>query len=200
MLVIGLTGGIASGKSTVAQRLRDHGATVIDADLVGHEMYQPHSPAWAALIETFGPEIVGAEQTIDRRVLGGIVFGDADQMKKLTDILWPQMKQVMRERLADLERADTKVAVLEAAVLIEASWQDLVGEIWATVVSPDVAVARLRQRNGLSEEQARARLASQISNEERSGRADIVIDNSGSVEDLDLRVASLWQEALQRAV
>ena len=199
MLGIGLTGGIASGKTTVAAHLREHGATVIDADLVGHEVYRPELPAWSAMIEAFGRGIVAPDGTIDRRQLGALVFNNPAQMRRLTDILWPEMKRVMGERLEDLRRAGVPIVVIEAAVLLEAGWQDLVDEVWAVAVPPDVAVARLVERNQFSQEQARARLASQLSNEERMRQADIVIDNSGSREDLLREVDELWQAALQRA-
>lgn len=199
MLGIGLTGGIASGKTTVAARLRERGATVIDADLVGHEVYRPELPAWTALIEAFGRGIMAPDGTIDRSQLGALVFNNPAQMQRLTGILWPEMKRVMGERLAELRGAGAAIVVIEAAVLLEAGWQDLVDEVWTVTVPPDLAIARLMQRSRFSEEQARARLASQLSNEERVGLADIVIDNSGSRGDLLREVDNLWQAVLQRA-
>ncbi|MGI8551118.1 MAG: dephospho-CoA kinase [Dehalococcoidia bacterium] len=199
MLVIGLTGGIASGKTTVSRLLREHGATVIDADIVGHEVYLPRTPAWQALIQTFGAELLGADEAIDRRKLGAIVFNNPEAMRKLTGIVWPQMKRVMSGLLDGHRRANVPVVVLEAAVLIEAGWQDLVDEIWTTVVSPEVAIARLMARNQMSEEQARARLASQISNEERVREANTIIDNSGSVAELAEHMDRLWLDVEHRA-
>lgn len=199
MLTIGLTGGIASGKTTISQLLAERGATVIDADKVGHEVYRPRTPGWRALLDVFGADLAGPDSVIDRRKLGALVFNDPAQMKKLTGIVWPRMKEMMRTELDRLRLSGVRITVLEAAVLFEAGWQDLVDEIWAAVVAPGVAVERLIKRNGLSEEQARARLASQLSNEERARQSDIVIDNSGSLEDLSQSVDALWREALQRA-
>lgn len=199
MRAIGLTGGIASGKTTVAARLSERGAVVIDADIVGHEVYRPELPAWTALIEAFGRGIVAPDGTIDRRQLGARVFNNPAEMQRLTDIVWPEMKRVMAERLDGLRRDGVPVAVVEAAVLLEAGWQDLVDEVWTVVVPPAVAAARVMERNQLSEEQARARIASQLSNAERIRGADLVIENSGSREDLLHEVDSLWQAVLQRA-
>ncbi|MGH2586912.1 MAG: dephospho-CoA kinase, partial [Dehalococcoidia bacterium] len=118
MRVIGLTGGIAAGKSTVSEALREAGAVVIDADKVGHEAYQPGTPTHAALVEAFGAEIVAESGEIDRRRLGAIVFADPKERERLQEIVWPRMKEMMRGRLNELRSVGTKVAVIEAAVLI----------------------------------------------------------------------------------
>jgi len=199
VLVIGLTGGIAGGKSTVAVMLAERGATVLDADALGHEMYEPGLPAWRSVLETFGAEIAGAGGIIDRGKLASLVFNDPAAMRRLTDIVWPLMKAEMRARLAACESSRARVAVVEAAVLLEANWDELVDEVWAVVVPPEIAVARLRQRSGLSEAEARARLAAQMTNDERAARADLVIDNSGSIQELSRRVDALWEDVLQRA-
>lgn len=199
MRVIGLTGGIASGKSAVSRLLRDRGAAVVDADVLGHEIYQAGRPAWQALVEAFGRDIIGDDGQIDRGRLGALVFGDRAAMKRLTDIVWPLMKLEMLERLESLRGLGARVVVLEAAVLIEAGWQDLVDEVWAVVVPADLAVKRLVQRNGFGEKEARARLAAQIENSERVAHAEVVVDNSGSLEDLTNQVHSLWQQVLERA-
>jgi dephospho-CoA kinase len=183
MRVIGLTGGIAAGKSTVSEALREAGAVVIDADRVGHEAYLPGTETHAALVEAFGREIVAESGEIDRRALGAIVFADPAQRQRLQDIVWPRMKQMMRARLDALAAEGTDLAVIEAAVLIEASWQDLTDEIWVVQVPEAVARERLMARNGLSAEDANARIRAQLTNEERARHADLIIDNSGSVED-----------------
>ena len=183
MRVIGLTGGIAAGKSTVSEALREAGAAVIDADKVGHEAYLPGTETHAALVEAFGPEIVAESGEIDRRKLGAIIFSDPAQRDRLQAIVWPRMKQMMRARLDELAAQGTELAVIEAAVLIEASWQDLTDEIWVVQVPEAVARERLMARNGLSAEDANARIRAQLTNEERAHHADAIIDNSGSVED-----------------
>jgi dephospho-CoA kinase len=199
VLVIGLTGGIASGKSTIASLLSGRGAVVLDADALGHEVYRPGLPAWRAILDTFGEDLAGPDAAIDRRKLGALVFGDPLAMRRLTGIVWPAMKTEMRRRLAELLDAGVRVVVLEAAVLLEAGWQDLVDEVWVVRVPAAVAVARLTLRNGLSEEAARARLAAQMTNDERAARADVVIDNSGSIEELSKHIDALWDGVLQRA-
>jgi dephospho-CoA kinase len=182
MRVIGLTGGIAAGKSTVSEALDAAGAVVIDADKVGHEAYQPGTDTYRALVEAFGAEIVAADGQIDRRRLGGIVFADPAQRQRLQEIVWPRMKEMMRGRLAELKANGTGVAVIEAAVLLEAGWQDLVDEVWVVQVPEEVAQARLMARNGFSAEEAQSRIRAQLSNEERARHAQVVIDNSGDIE------------------
>lgn len=183
MHVIGLTGGIAAGKSTVSAALREAGAVVIDADQIGHQAYRAGTETYAALVEAFGPGIVGADGEIDRRTLGAIVFADPQQRRRLQDIVWPRMKAMLRQQLDELRAAGTAIAVVEAAVLIEAGWLDLVDEVWVVQVPEATAMQRLMARNGFSADDARARIRAQLSNEERARYAQVIIDNSGSVED-----------------
>lgn len=183
MHVIGLTGGIAAGKSTVSAALREAGAVVIDADQIGHQAYRAGTETYAALVEAFGPGIVGADGEIDRRTLGAIVFADPQQRRRLQDIVWPRMKAMLRQQLDELRAAGTAIAVVEAAVLIEAGWLDLVDEVWVVQVPEAIAMQRLMARNGFSADDARARIRAQLSNEERARYAQVIIDNSGSVED-----------------
>lgn len=121
MLVIGLTGGIASGKLTVARMLAERGATVVDADVLGHEAYRPWTSAWQALLQAFGSEIAGDDGVIDRRRLGAIVFGDQAAMQRLTGIVWPAIKDAMRTRLEHCRAAGNRVAVVEAGG-VAGSW------------------------------------------------------------------------------
>ncbi len=199
MYVVGLTGGIASGKSTVAQLFRERGVPVIDADVLGHRSYEPGTETYRKVIDAFGEEIVAPDGTIDRRVLGSKVFGKPDELRRLTDIVWPAIRRLASEELAELEVAGNELAVLEAAVLLEAGWEDLVDEIWVVVVDPSIAVSRLRSRNGLDEEAAWARIRSQLSNEERIRRADVVIENNGTLAELRQRFQEAW-EALRNRV
>ncbi len=192
MRVIGLTGGIAAGKSTIAQILAELGAVVIDADKVGHEAYRRGTEAWRALVAHFGDGILTPDGEIDRRKLGAIVFADPDQRKALQDIVWPRMKEMIRQRLAELRAAGVQVAVIEAAVLIEAGWTDLVDEVWVVQVPEEVALRRLVARNNLSEADARARIRAQLSNAERAAHADVIIDNSGTVAEARARVERAW--------
>ena len=192
-LVIGLTGGIASGKSVVSQMLADRGALVIDADKVGHEAYAPGSGCYEAVIEAFGRDIVGPDGQIDRKALGGKVFGNPAERKRLEGIVWPWMRATMERRLAGLRAEGIPVVVLEAAVLIEADWIPIVDQVWLVTVSPAIARQRIMSRNGLAAEQADARIAAQLTNAERERHAQVVIDNSASLDDLRRRVDAEWE-------
>jgi dephospho-CoA kinase len=182
MRVIGLTGGIAAGKSTVSEALRESGAVVIDADKVGHEAYRPGTETYAALVDAFGDQIRAEDGEIDRRKLGAIVFADPEQRRRLQDIVWPRMKEMMRGQLAELSARGTRLAVVEAAVLFEAGWQDLMDEVWVVQVPEEIAMQRLMTRNGFSAQDAQSRIRAQLSNEERARHADVIIDNSGDIE------------------
>ncbi len=192
MHTIGLTGGIASGKSTVVELFREQGVSVIDADILGHRTYDPGTATFAAVVAAFGDELVADDGTIDRRVLGGKVFGKPEELTRLTDIVWPDMRALASEALSALEVAGNRLVVLEAAVLFEAGWEDMVDEIWVTTVAVEVAVARLAERNGLDEAAARARIDSQLSNAARVAKADVVIENDGTREELAASVREAW--------
>jgi dephospho-CoA kinase len=191
-VVIGLTGGIASGKSVVSRMLADRGALVIDADIVGHEAYAPGSGCFDDVVASFGKDVIGEDGRIDRRALGAKVFGDPAMRMRLESIVWPWMRGVMEERLAKLREDGVPVVVLEAAVLLEADWVPLVDQVWVVTVPPDLARERIVARNGLTPEQADQRIAAQLSNDERKARAQVVIENSGTLEDLERRVDDAW--------
>ena len=194
MRVVGLTGGIASGKSTAAKLLGELGAQVIDADVLGHEAYNPGTTAFQAVVQAFGEDIVAEDGSINRRALGGRVFGNDVALKRLTDIVWPEIR-----RLAELEihkirgENPTAVIVLEAAVLFEAGWEDIADEIWVVVVEPEIAIERAMQRDGADRSAIEARINSQLSNEERTAKAHLIIDNSEDEEALVSRVKAAWK-------
>ncbi len=190
--VIGLTGGIGSGKSTVSQILAELGVVVIDADKVGHEAYQPHTKTWQDLVATFGQQIVAADGSIDRKKLGAIVFGNPAELARLNKIVHPRMFEMMKERIDAYRKQEIKVVVLDAAILFEANWTPLVDEVWVVVTDETAVVERVHNRSGFPEEQIRSRIRSQMSNEERMKRADLVIKNDGLVEDLRRKVHELW--------
>jgi phosphopantetheine adenylyltransferase/dephospho-CoA kinase len=171
----------------------------VDADKMGHEIYEPGRVGWKKVLEAFGAEIADTNGHIDRRKLASIVFNDAVAMERLTDIVWPLMKDEMRNHLAGLRSSGARIVVLEAAVLLEAKWEDLADEVWVVFAPPEVAVSRLRSRSEISESEAWARVAAQKTNAERSAHADVFIDNSGNYDALVRQVDALWQSAVQRA-
>lgn len=193
MIVIGLTGGIAAGKSTVARLLAERGAVVVDADKLGHRVYVRGRPAFDKVVAAFGQDVVGDDGEVDRKALGTKVFGDAAQLKRLTDIVWPAILELAQAELATARAADAKVAVLEAAVLIEANWQRAVDEVWAVETPPALAVARASARDGVDAAAVQARIDAQLSNAERAAHAQVVIENTGSPETLRAQVDARWQ-------
>ena len=194
MRVIGLTGGIASGKSLVSQQLIELGAVVIDADKLGHETYRKGTETYRAVVEAFGPDVVGPDGEIDRRALGAKVFGDPEARRRLEEIVWPAIRRLAAERLAGLREQSMPVVVLDAAVLIEANWLDLVDEVWLVEASPETVRQRLNARNGLTPEQADARIGAQLANEQRRPYAQVVIENDGSLDELRSAVDEAWNK------
>ena len=199
-MVIGLTGGIGTGKSEAARHLVTLGARLIDADVVGHEAYRPHAEAWRRVVEAFGEAILGPEGEIDRRALGAIVFSDPDQLARLNGIMHPLMAGMVQEKIDAFRETGSEAVVVEAALLFEAGWSSLVQEVWVTDSPVEVVVARLAQRNGMSEEEARRRIASQMSREERLERADFVIDNSKDVESMREAIDELWATRVKERI
>ena len=198
MLVIGLTGGIGTGKTEVSRMLQDLGAVVINADQVGHEAYTPHSETWREVVAAFGEAILTAEGEIDRRKLGSIVFADPQELARLNGIMHPRMAGIVAEKLQGLDTDGVDVAVVEAAVLFEAGWDALVDEVWTTESPLESVIARLRERNGFEPEEIRKRVSAQMSSEERSGRATEVIHNGGDLDGLQSQVTELWQSRVLR--
>lgn len=198
MLVIGLTGSIGTGKSEVARLLGSLGAELINADLVGHEAYSPNTDGWLQVVEAFGRDILQPSDEIDRRKLGAIVFSDPEQMAKLNAIMHPRIAEMVGERIEKLRGQGKEVVVVEAALLFEAKWDYLVDEVWSTDAPVETVIQRLRDRNGLEEEEVRKRIDSQMDREERLARSHLVVDNSGDVAALEQTVSSLWETRVNR--
>ena len=192
MKVIGLTGGIGSGKSTVSQFLAELGAVILDADKAGHETFQPDTEAWREVVAAFGQEILSPDGEIDRKKLGEIVFGHPESLLRLNQIMHPRMYEMMKARIEEYRRQGVAVVVLEAALLIEASWASLVDEVWITVASEARILERLKEQRGLAEEQTLARIRSQLPSEERIKHADVVINNDGDLHAVKAKVKELW--------
>jgi dephospho-CoA kinase len=191
--VIGLTGGIGSGKSTVAAMLAELGADVLDTDKVGHDVYRPGTDGFRQVTEAFGPDVVAPDGTVDRRALGARVFGDPDALRRLNAIVHPLIGLAVRDWLLEAQaRPRTTPIVVEAAVLMEAGWQ-FFDEVWVVLVDPETAVARVAASRGMTPDEVRQRLAVQMSNAERARRATRVIENDGTLEDLRARVEDAWR-------
>ena len=198
MKVIGLTGGIGTGKSTVAGFLRELGAAYMDLDRTGHEVYRQGTAAYKQLILAFGNGILDDSRKIDRAKLGAIVFNDRKALQKLNGIIHPAIDAVVKERLAGFKKAGVKVAVMEAAAMLESERTWLVDEVWITMAPVTAVLERLRKRSGYSEEEALSRICSQMSDEERRRRADVIIETDCSLEELRQRVAREWEKLSQR--
>ena len=195
MLVIGLTGGIGTGKSQVSRALEGLGAEIVNADLLGHEAYRPNTEPWQEIIETFGEEVLAPGGEVDRKSLGAVVFADTKALERLNAIVHPHIYRMVMERIAESAAAGRSVVVVEAALLLEANWTDLVDEVWVTTSSEDSVVQRLQGR-GLDEEAVLLRIRSQMGQAERARHADALIENDGSLADLDERVRELLNSSV----
>ncbi|MAQ12241.1 MAG: dephospho-CoA kinase [Dehalococcoidia bacterium] len=192
MMVIGLTGSIGTGKSEAARQLEALGASIISADQVGHEAYTPNTEAWEQVVAAFGDDILQDDGEIDRRKLGAVVFSDPGQLEKLNQIMHPRMARMVADKIEELRDQGVEVVVVEAALLFEAGWDSLVEEVWVTDSTEQVVIERLKQRNGMSEEEARKRISSQMGRTERLERSDYVIENSGDMATLGNTIKELW--------
>jgi dephospho-CoA kinase len=197
MRVIGLTGGIGSGKSTVARLLEGLGAVVVDLDKVGHDVLKKGSGAYRQVVSEFGKGILSADGEIDRARLGKIVFKNPEALNRLNKIVHPAIDAVVEKKIRASRRRGVKVLVLEAAAMLEAdrAWQ--ADEIWVTTAPEAAVLARLKERSGYSEAEAETRIHAQLSNKERINRANVVIDNNGTPEELKAKVKLEW-DSLQR--
>jgi len=200
MARVGLTGGIGSGKSAVSERLAALGAVVIDGDKAARAIVEPGTPGLAKIAETFGPEVVRADGSLDRARLAGIVFSDEAARAKLNAITHPLIHEHIRaaEEAAVAAGGPGTIVVHDIPLLAEGQRAADFEVVIVVDVPPEVQVARLAGR-GLPEDQARARMAAQATREQRLAIAHIVIDNSGTLEDLDRRIAAVWDELRSRA-
>ncbi len=194
MKVIGLTGGIGSGKSTVSRFLAELGALIIDADKVGHELLRPGTKIWQQVAATFGRQILAPDSEIDRKKLGRLVFGSPERLKLLNQLMHPEMKKAVKARLLKYRRQGASVVVVEAPLLVEAGWTELVDETWVTTASETTVLRRLEQQMGLPKTESLARIRSQLPARERAKRADVVINTELSLDELRAKVKKLWQK------
>ena len=184
-ILIGITGGIASGNSTVIQYLRYQGYSIIDADKLGHKVLEQGNPGYSKVLEKFGDGILNKDKTVNRLILGGIVFSDPSKLKSLNEISHPIIAEMVLKEFKSIVSKDSKgIVFLEAALLIEASWYNMCHHIWVVTLESEEASLRLQKRDGLSESEARSRIESQLTAKERFRYADVVLRNDGSRKDL----------------
>ena len=198
MFVIGLAGGICSGKSTLAALLEKRGAAVISADLLAHELYRPGTSTCEQVLTAFGSGILKGDGRIDRRKLGTIVFADGAALERLNCIVRPPLKRLVRHDLAKAGESGSEVVVLEAAVLVQAGWTDIVSEVWVTIAPLHVVTERLVKRNGLSRDEAVNRIVSQPPAEQQVFHADVVMDMGCALEDVGRLAESAWTHLQDR--
>ena len=193
MRVFGLTGGIASGKSTVSRYLHKLGAAIVDADRAAHALAMPFQPLWEAYREHFGEKVLLPDGTLDRRAIARAVFHDTEERAWMNKVSHPMILKRMEEELEECRASGSQVAFLDVPLLYEVGWESAAEAVWVVYVPGPVQLARLMARDGCDEEAAMARISSQMSMEEKRGRADVVIDNSGKWEDTETQVKDAWR-------
>ena len=199
VLIIGLTGGIASGKSTAAAMLRELGAPIVDADLLARQVVEPGTPALAAIAARFGPGVIGGDGRLDRKRLGERVFADPTARAALNSITHPRIAEASRAELAQLRAAGHPVAIYEAALLIENKIHLGVDGLIVVAVPEEVQIERLRRRDELDRDAAALRLSAQLPLADKIAVADWVIDNAGSLDETRRQVQEVWRDIAARA-
>nr|CAG4651928.1 EOG090X0864 [Triops cancriformis] len=192
--VIGLTGGMASGKTSIAKRLTALGAAIVPCDQLGHQAYLPGTQCHKTLVETFGESIVAEDGTINRRALGAIVFNSKEALKQLNEIVWPAIAALAQQQIEDAKSKGISVVVLDAAVLLEAGWNAFCQEVWVTFIPPEEAVRRAVERDGLTIEAAEKRLGAQMTNLERLQYAHVPLSTLWEPEFTQKQVESAFKE------
>jgi len=191
-VVIGLTGGIASGKSTVSAKLKELGAAVIDADLLARDVVRKGEIAYNKIVQCFGADILLPGGDIDRKKLGDIVFSDKEKLELLNSITHPEIINRMKERIQELKAEGAKVIVVDAAILIEMGLHKYVDSVWVLSVDRETQLKRLAERDKYDYREAENRINSQFTDEVRKKYADVVIDNSKPIEEVEKRLEELW--------
>ena len=193
MFVIGLTGGIGTGKTEVTHVLRELGAVVIESDKVAHLSYRPGTDAYEDIIDQFGREILDESGVIDRAKLGGLIFAVPELRIHLEMIVWPAARSWIEERLIQEKERGTKIVVIEVPKLFEAGWDDLADAVWTIEAPSDLIAQRVNIRSNLGEAEKNARVKAQITSVERAERADLLIENTAKLADLREQITNLWQ-------
>jgi phosphopantetheine adenylyltransferase/dephospho-CoA kinase len=196
--LIGLTGGIASGKSNIAKEMEMLGAGLIDCDKVAHRAYEIDSPGYLQIVAAFGEGILQEYRSIDRRKLGAIVFSEKSALKKLEDIVWPTTRNLVEQEIEKLANEGKEIIVVEAALLLEANWDEKLHQVWVTVIPETEAIKRLEERSGLDEEEAKKRINAQLTNFERVQKANVVFCTLWDYEFTKKQVAKAWNMLHER--
>ena len=193
MKILALTGGIASGKSTVSGKLRELGAFIIDADKIARDLAEPGQPLWNAYVEHFGKNVLLEDGTLDRRAIGRRVFQEKKEKEWIDRVSHPMVREILEHELAYGKETGRSVAVLDVPLLFESGWDSLADFIWVVYVPPQVQIARLMNRDACDEAAAMDRIHAQWSLEEKKRLADVVIDNSGTWKKTEKQVESAWR-------
>lgn len=197
MLILGLTGGIACGKSNVSDKLHELGAVIVDGDLLSRQLTAPGGAALPELRKAFGDRVFSADGALDRAALGAAVFGHPEELARLDALMGPLLMALTKQRIHEAEAAGAKLCVLDMPLLYEKGYDTLCDTVWAVFIPPEEQLARLMTRNGFSRAEAQRRIDSQMSAAEKAARADTVIDTSGTIEQTRAKVPPLYQALLQ---
>jgi dephospho-CoA kinase len=200
-LIIGLTGGIVSGKSTVARMFKDLGANIVDADKLGHKVILPQGAAWKRIIKIFGKDILQKDQTINREKLGKIVFANQNLLKKLNKITHPEIIKLIKKEISlakDNSKEEKKILIIDAALIYETKIDRLMDKIIVVYLDEEEQLKRLIKRNNLSEKEALQKIKSQIPLKEKIEIADYVIDNNDSLDKTREQVEKIWENLISR--
>ena len=195
MLVVGLTGGVASGKTTVSQILRQEGAILIDADQIARELVQPRTPTWSELIRVFGKEILEADESINRKKLAAMVFSNHQKRRLLEEILHPQIRNEIDRRVEEIRKKDPEaVVVVDAALLVETGAYRRMDKLIVVTATEAQQIERLRKRTGAAQEEAKGIISSQMALEAKVNVADFIIRNEGTLEETSKKAKEIFQE------
>lgn len=200
MLIVGLTGGIATGKSAVTKMFEERGAVIVDFDVMSRDIVEPDTPAWKDIVDYFGESILNDDRTLNRAKLGDIVFADTEKRKKLEGFIYPRLFEEYNRRIREIEQSNPGALVLaDTPLLFEANLQDFFNKIVVVYATSEQQIRRLTERDGLERDAVLARLEAQMPTEEKLKHADFVIDNCGSTEDLEQEVEKIFDE-LQKVI
>ncbi len=201
MLLVGVTGGIASGKSVVAARFAEHGAVVVDADAIAREVVEPGTPALARIAEEFGSALIGDDGSLDRQALGAIVFADPAKLAILNGITHPAVLELSQRRFAEAAAADPDAVVVYDVPLLSEARSKAEFDVVVVVSAPEeIRIERMVSRRGMSREEAERRIRSQVSDEDRRALADYIIESGGTLDETLAQADDVWAELHQRAV